>query len=134
MKSINWKKAKHSVDERKTSPLYFLDSEDLFVQKDSREVFIQRIFSSTNNTPKYGTVVLCPGLSTNANLFRVDNNGRCFDLDHNLSFANLLASEGFDVYLYHPGYCERIFNRYVRGLLWLKFLSKESFQKTNPKN
>jgi pimeloyl-ACP methyl ester carboxylesterase len=58
-------------------------------------------------------VVLCPGLCTNANLFRVDNNGRCFDLDHNRSFANLLASEGFDVYLYHPGYCERIFNRYV---------------------
>ena len=34
-------------------------------------------------------------------------------MSHNRSFANLLASEGFDVYLYHPGYSDRVHNRYV---------------------
>ena len=101
------------IDRQPPKAPYFLAAEDLFVQKEGKEIYVKHIFSVSEDIPKYGPVVMSPGLCSNANLFRVDKKGRCLALDHNQSFANLLASEGFDVYLYHPGYSERVQNRYV---------------------
>jgi len=108
-----WNKIRGLVDDHTPAPPYFLNSEDLLLHREGREIFIKRIFSTVDNLPKYGPVVMSPGISCNANVFRIDDSGKCLSLDHNRSFANLLASEGFDVYLYHPGYAERVFNRYV---------------------
>jgi pimeloyl-ACP methyl ester carboxylesterase len=110
---LGWIKERQLVDEKKTAAPYFLATEDLLVHKEGREIFIKRIYSAAKDIPKYGPVIMCPGLSSNANLFRVDDRGKCLLINHNRSFANLLASEGFDVYLYHPGYSDRVHNRYV---------------------
>lgn len=56
---------------------------------------------------------MAPGIACNGNLFRLTTRGEVLTLDHDRSFANLLAARGFDVYLYHPGCTERIHNRYV---------------------
>ena len=101
------------IDQQPPKAPYFLAAEDLFLQKEGKEIYVKHIFSVSEDIPKYGPVVMSPGLCSNANLFRVDKKGRCLALNHNQSFANLLASEGFDVYLYHPGYSERVQNRYV---------------------
>ena len=101
------------IDRKPPKPPHFLAAEDLFVQKEKREIYVKHIYTVSEKTPKYGPVILSPGICTNANLFRVDTRGRCLSLDHDRSFANLLASRGFDVYLYHPGYSDRVHNRYV---------------------
>jgi pimeloyl-ACP methyl ester carboxylesterase len=110
---LGWKKERKLVDEKTPAAPYYLAGEDLLVHKNGREIFIKRIYSVAKDKPEYGPVIMSPGLSTNANLFRIDDKGKCLSLDHNRSFANLLASEGFDVYLYHPGYSDRVHNRYV---------------------
>jgi pimeloyl-ACP methyl ester carboxylesterase len=108
-----WNKIRGLTDTHTSAPPYFLKTEDLLVHKEGREIFIKRIFSTADNLPSYGPVVMSPGIACNANLFRIDDTGKCLSLDHNRSFANLLAAEGFDVYLFHPGYAERVFKRYV---------------------
>lgn len=108
-----WNKIRGLVDDQTPTAPYFLKGEDLLVHREGREIFIKHIFSVAEDIPKYGPVIMSPGISSNANVFRVDDTGKCLAMDHNRSFANLLASEGFDVYLYHPGYSERVFNRYV---------------------
>ena len=108
-----WQKIRKLVDNKKPVAPYFLKSEDLLVYREGREIFVKRIFSTAADIPRYGPVIMSPGITCNANIFRIDDTGKCFSLNHNRSFANLLASEGFDVYLYHPGYAERVFNRYV---------------------
>jgi len=92
---------------------YYLVAENLFSKSNKREIFIKKIYSTLPHLPKRGSVVMAPGIATNANLYRVSVNGDCLCLNHNESFANLLASEGFTVFLYHPTYTERVYNRYV---------------------
>lgn len=111
--SKRWKKQRKLVDEKPPSAPYYLSAEDLLIHKDGREIFVKHVFSVAKDLPDYGPVIMSPGVSTNGNLFRVDDNGKCHVMDHNRSFANLLASEGFDVYLYHPGFSDRVYNRYV---------------------
>jgi pimeloyl-ACP methyl ester carboxylesterase len=110
---LKWKRKRQLIDKKPPEAPYFLAGNDLFVKQNGREIFIKHIFSVSKDLPKYGPVIMSPGLSTNANLFRIDDKGKILALDHNRSFANLLASAGFDVYLYHPGYCDRVHNRYV---------------------
>jgi pimeloyl-ACP methyl ester carboxylesterase len=100
-------------DHKPPIPPYFLKADDLFIRKHEREIFIKKIYSVSEDIPKRGSIIMAPGIATNANLFRIDDRGGVLDLSHNRSFANLLASEGFSVYLYHPGYTERAHNRYV---------------------
>lgn len=101
------------VDQKPPSPPFYLASEDLFVHTDAREIFLKRLYTVSDTVPRRGPVIMSPGVCTNANLFRIDDNGYCLSMDHNRSFANLLAAEGFQVYLYHPGYTDRVHNRYV---------------------
>ncbi|MBW1987980.1 MAG: alpha/beta fold hydrolase [Deltaproteobacteria bacterium] len=101
------------VDRRAPQPPYFLQAEDQFPTDGEREIFIKKIYSASASLPRRGAVVMAPGLAANANLFRTDDRGEILHLNHNRSFANLLASEGFTVYLYHPGYTERVHNRFV---------------------
>jgi pimeloyl-ACP methyl ester carboxylesterase len=110
---LNWKTKRKLVDEKPPTAPYYLTSEDLLIHKSGREIFVKRIFSVAKDIPKYGPVIMSPGLCANANVFRIDDKGKCLAMDHNRSFANLLASEGFDVYLHHPGYSDRVHNRYV---------------------
>ncbi len=98
---------------KEPSPPFFLKAENLFARKNGRELFIKKIHSLSPDIPKRGPVVLAPGIANNANLYRIDDQGKVLSLDHNRSFANLLASEGFQVYLYHPGYTARVHNCYV---------------------
>jgi len=99
-------------DHRKPCPPYFL-KENLFVRSGEREIFIKKIHSVSSQIPKLGSVVMAPGIACNANLFRISDKGDILGMNHNRSFANYLASKGFEVYLYHPGYTERTHNRYV---------------------
>jgi len=108
-----WGKKRQLIDKKKPVPPYLLVADDLFIKKGKREIFVKRISSLARDIPRYGPVIMSPGLSTNANIFRMDDTGACLHLEHNRSFANLLASEGFDVYLHHPGYTDRVHNRYV---------------------
>ncbi|MBU2488158.1 MAG: alpha/beta hydrolase [Proteobacteria bacterium] len=101
------------VDQQAPQPPYFLRAEDQFARDGDREIFIKKIHSESKSLPRRGAVILAPGLATNANLFRMDDRGQTLYLNHNRSFANFLASEGFTVYLYHPGFTERVHNRYV---------------------
>ncbi|MCP4351792.1 MAG: alpha/beta fold hydrolase [Desulfobacterales bacterium] len=98
---------------KEPSPPFFLKAENLFAREKGKELFIKKIYSLSRDIPKRGPVVLAPGIASNANLFRIDDQGKVLSLDHNRSFANLLACEGFQVYLYHPGYTSRVHNRYV---------------------
>jgi len=107
------KKKKFLIDRRPPEGPYYLRAEDLFVDVGGREIFIKHIFTASEDVARYGPVIMSPGISTNANLFRMDNAGQYLCLSHNQSFANLLAAGGFDVYLYHPGYSDRVLNRYV---------------------
>ncbi|MBF0119331.1 MAG: alpha/beta fold hydrolase [Desulfobacterales bacterium] len=88
-----------------------LKCEDIFIQNNGKEIFLNRIYSSSKEIKK--SIILAPGLGNNGNLFRLDRLGRCGSLKDNKSFANMLALEGFNVYLYHPGYAENIYNNYV---------------------
>jgi len=111
---LDWmRKPQKLIDQKPPAAPYFLASQNLFVQAGGREIFVKHIFSAAECMPKYGPVIMSPGVCANANIFRIDEKGSCLSLDHNRSFANLLAAEGFDVYLYHPGYCDRVQNRYV---------------------
>ncbi|MDA3897405.1 MAG: alpha/beta fold hydrolase [Desulfobacteraceae bacterium] len=110
---LGWRKKRPLIDQQTPKAPYFLAAEDLFIQKHGKEIYVKHIFSTAKDLPKYGPVIMSPGLCSNANLFRLDQKGRCLAMDHNRSFANLLAAHGFDVYLYHPGYSERVQNRYV---------------------
>jgi len=111
--AFSWSRNKKLVDAKPPAAPYYLVAEDLIAHLQNCDIFIKHIYSTAKNLSRYGPVIMTPGVSTNANLFRIDNEGNCFHMDHNKSFANLLAAEGFDVYLYHPGYAERIYNRYV---------------------
>ena len=95
-----WRKKRTLVDKSSPKPPFYLASEDLFVKKDEREIFLKHIYSVSEEIPNLGAVIMSPGVCSNANLFRMDESGNCLSLDHNKSFANLLASEGFQVYLY----------------------------------
>lgn len=108
-----WRKKRPLVDKSSPTPPFYLVGEDLFVKKDDREIFLKHIYSVSRKIPDKGAVIMSPGVCSNANLFRMDESGGCLSLDHNKSFANLLASEGFQVYLHHPGYTDRVHNRYV---------------------
>jgi pimeloyl-ACP methyl ester carboxylesterase len=90
-----------------------LRARNLFVRrKDSNcPIFLKKIYSE--DQAQKGAIVMAPGIASNANLFRVRVTGEVLTLDHDESFANLLAASGYTVYLYHPGYCERVINRYV---------------------
>lgn len=110
---LGFKKKRSLVDRTAPEAPYYLKAEDLFIDAGEREIFIKRIFSASDDIVRYGPVIMSPGISSNANLFRIDDGGRYLSLAHNRSFANLLASAGFDVYLYHPGYSDRVINRYV---------------------
>jgi pimeloyl-ACP methyl ester carboxylesterase len=101
------------ADHSEPTPPYFLKAQDLFVVHNGHEVFLKKIRSLSPNIPSLGNVVLAPGLATNANIFRIDDMGGFLRMDHNRSFANMLAARGFTVYLYHPGYTQRVHNRYV---------------------
>jgi len=101
------------LDRKRPKPPYYLKATDLFFYVNGREIFLKKIYSISPTVRKRGTVIMAPGIATNANLYRLDVNGNCLSMDNNLSFANLLASEGFIVFLYHPGYTERVYNRYV---------------------
>jgi len=94
------------------APPFYLMGQDLLCIDHDKEIFIKRIFSIKPEI-KRGAVIMAPGIATNGNLFRIDSDGNCLLLNHNMSFANLLAAEGFDVYIYHPRYTERVYNRYV---------------------
>ncbi|RJP93848.1 MAG: alpha/beta fold hydrolase [Desulfobacteraceae bacterium] len=108
-----WKRKHRLIDQKSPSGPYFLAGEDLFLRVGNREIFIKHIFSVDKNRTRCGPVIMAPGICANANIFRMDDQGGHLSLEHNRSFANLLAAEGFDVYLYHPGYCDRVNNRYV---------------------
>ena len=112
--ALSWFKKRNLPDHQPPCPPHFLRAVDLFARRGNREIFIKKIYSSGTDFPQRGSVIMAPGLASNANLYRIETNGRALFLDHNRSFANLLASEGFTVYLYHPGYTERVHNRYVR--------------------
>ncbi|MBF0103381.1 MAG: alpha/beta fold hydrolase [Desulfobacterales bacterium] len=101
------------VDEKEPTPPYYLKVENHFPWKNGRELFIKKVYSVSYDIPCRGIVIMAPGIATNANIFRMNLDGDFLSLDNNRSFANLLASEGFHVYLYHPGYTERVHNRYV---------------------
>jgi len=100
-------------DHNDPCPPYFLKADNLFARNRGKELFIKKIYSVSPDIPKRGSVIMAPGIATNANIFRIDDRGEFLSLNHNRSFANLLASEGFTVYLYHPSYTERTHNRYV---------------------
>ena len=100
------------LDKAIPSPPYYLMGQDLICLDKDREIFIKKIFSIKPEKHR-GAVILAPGIATNGNIYRIDTDGNCLYLDHNESFANLLASEGYDVYIYHPRYTERVYNRYV---------------------
>ncbi|WP_028316889.1 alpha/beta fold hydrolase [Desulfatibacillum aliphaticivorans] len=101
------------VDRGAPKAPHFLMAQDLFARKGSRELFIKKIFSAKAGIRRRGPVILCPGIATNANLFRMDDQGGFLSLGNNRSFATYLASEGFTVYCFHPGYAQRVYNRYV---------------------
>lgn len=108
-----FKRKTRLIDQKPPAPPYFLASRDLFVPAGDQEVFVKQIYSAADCMPKHGPVIMSPGICTNANIFRMDDKGDILSLEHTRSFANLLAAEGFDVYLYHPGYSDRVHNRYV---------------------
>ena len=109
-----WPRAKKPlIDQMPPVAPYFLAGEDLFVQKAQTEIYVKHLFSKAEILPRLGPVIMSPGICCNANVFRIDTRGGCLSLAHNRSFANLLAAEGFDVYLYHPGYTDRVHNRYL---------------------
>lgn len=106
-------KSRPQVDQQNPCDPFFLKAEDKFARGGRNEIFIKKIFSTSMGIPKLGNVIMAPGIATNANLYRMDQNGGILDLEQNNSYANLLAAAGFVVYLYHPGYTARVHNRYV---------------------
>ena len=113
MIAMDWRINRNLVDAMLPTPPYYLVSEDLFAPAKDRELFVKHIYSAAKDVPKRGPVIMSPGVSSNANLFRIDDKGNNLQLNEPNSFANLLAAEGFDVYLFHPGYAERVYTRYV---------------------
>lgn len=101
------------IDHRPPTPPYYLAAQNLFAPKDGNQIFIKKIFSTRKELPTLGSVIMAAGAAMNPISYRTKANGEALSLDHNLSFANLLASEGFPVYLYFSSYTERAHNRYV---------------------
>ncbi|MGB9613683.1 MAG: alpha/beta fold hydrolase [Candidatus Margulisiibacteriota bacterium] len=112
MKILNIFHKKLPKDSRPPSPPFYLVAENHFAQKNGSEIFIKKIFSTS--LKRKGALIMAPGIACNANLFRITKKGEIYALDHDQSFANLAAAKGFTVYLYHPSYSERVYNRYVR--------------------
>ena len=77
MMILDWKRKRKLIDDRPPAAPYYLTGEDLLIHKNGREIFVKHIYSVSKNIPKYGPVIMCPGLSSNANLFRIDNKGKC---------------------------------------------------------
>lgn len=100
-------------DNRRLSSPYYLHGEDLFLRRNGREVFVKKVSSAAGWIPEKGAVILAPGIACNGNLFRVTSDGECLTFDHATSFANLLASAGYQVYLWHYSSSQRIMERYV---------------------
>src|SRR3989339_56572 len=94
-------------------PPFGLRAQNFFVARPNAglPIFMKKIFSLEQE--QKGAVIMAPGISSNGNLFRIRVNGDVLTLDHNESFANLLAASGYTVYLYHPSYCQRVIERYV---------------------
>lgn len=129
--ALNFLKKQKPIDWKVPSPPYFLKAQDLFAVKGDKEIFIKKIFSAKSGIERRGPVILAPGIATNANIYRIDENGGFLSLENNLSFANLLASKGFTVYCYHPGYCQRVHNRYVYRRC-RQSIYYDQFRKTSP--
>src|SRR3989339_240927 len=100
-------------DNRRYASPYYLHGENLFLRRNGREAFVKKISSVAGWIPNKGAVILAPGIACNANLFRVMRDGECLTFDHAASFANLLASSGYQVYLWHYSSSQRIMERYV---------------------
>lgn len=82
--------------------------------RERREVFLKKIETTAPWMPRRGPVIMAPGIACNGNLFRLrTDNGRILTYDHANSFANLLASQGFTVYLWHYPSSELVYNRFV---------------------
>ncbi|MFH1347545.1 MAG: hypothetical protein ABIH22_02535 [Candidatus Margulisiibacteriota bacterium] len=90
-----------------------LRADDLFGRKNGREIYIKKMSSEEKWIPRKGPVVMAAGIACNGNLFRVTPEGEAITLGHARSFANLLASQGFDVYIWHYSSSQRVYNRYV---------------------
>ncbi|MFA4844297.1 MAG: alpha/beta fold hydrolase [Candidatus Margulisiibacteriota bacterium] len=98
---------------RLTSP-YYLTGKSLFANQGGREVFVKKITTTAAWKPRLGPVIMAPGIACNGNLFRLrTDNGQILTFDHARSFANLLASQGFAVYLWHYPSSELVYNRFV---------------------
>jgi len=104
---------KRLIDAKGPYPPFGLRARNFFVKQHlaGPPIFMKKIYSEDQK--QKGAVVMAPGIASNANLFRVRVNGEALTLDHDESFANLLAASGYTVYLFHPSYCERVINRYV---------------------
>ena len=61
---LGWRKKKPLIDQKPPSPPYFLAGEDLFIQKEGKEIYVKHIFSVSKNIPKYGPVIMSPGICT----------------------------------------------------------------------
>jgi pimeloyl-ACP methyl ester carboxylesterase len=86
---------------------------DHFAQEGGTEIFIKKIETASPGGPWRGPVIMAAGIASNADMFRIAPDGGFLKLNNTASFANLLASEGFSVYLYNPSFTERLHNRYV---------------------
>ncbi|MFA5035318.1 MAG: alpha/beta fold hydrolase [Candidatus Margulisiibacteriota bacterium] len=101
-------------DNSRLSSPYYLQGTSLFGRNGSREVFVKKIETTASWMPHRGAVVMAPGIACNGNLFRLKtDDGQILTFDHAKSFANLLASQGFAVYLWHYPSSELVYNRFV---------------------
>jgi len=93
---------------------YYLTGKTLFASQSGREVFVKKISTGSPSIPRRGPVLMVSGVACNGNLFRLKtDDGELLSFAHNRSFANLLAAQGFPVYLWHYPSSELVYNRYV---------------------
>ncbi|MFC1496819.1 alpha/beta fold hydrolase [Candidatus Margulisiibacteriota bacterium] len=93
---------------------HYLESSIYFpLTPESSELCIRRIFSTNYLKHELPALLMVHGLGCDSNIFRIPNIEATgvYDLKHLQSFANLLAAEGFDVYLAHLSIAARIFTR-----------------------
>ena len=84
---------------------------------DSFTMFVARVYHRFKLDSKRLPVVLCHGAFTNGNSWQVGTEGRNVRHLHKYdSFANFLASKGFDVYMLNLPYAKRIYSRYVQSV------------------
>ncbi len=87
-----------------------------------------RIRHPEHHDPRRPELLLIPGILCNGNLFRLSWGGKSFkDLNHPLSFANLLAFEGYSVTLMHPRDARWIYTRYVQDVLGVPNTFSDTF-------